>query len=63
MLEVVPPVGDPRMDRLDPVLLIGALRNGQPLFQRAIELLCLNDGAVARGRELPQAQIDAKQTR
>jgi hypothetical protein len=58
-LEVVPPVGDLRMDRLDPVLLVGALRNGQLLFQSAIELLCLNDGAVARGRKLPQTQIDA----
>jgi hypothetical protein len=55
VLEVVPPEGDLCMDRLDPVLLVGALRNGQLFSQRAIERLCLNDGAVDRGRKLPQA--------
>ena len=55
VLEVVPPVGDFCMDRLDPVLLVGALRNGQLFSQRAIERLCLNDGAVAGSCKPPQA--------
>lgn len=63
VLEFLPPVGDLCMDRLAPVLLVGALRNGQLFFQRAIELLCLTYGAVARGSEFPQARIDAKPTR